>query len=451
MKTQRGAPAAIDATPPARDVCASRQQPQLPGNRGGKGGGNLSQATTQRQVPVSTLAGGRCAHVGKTVVAVLVAISVAHLVNDLLQSLIPAIYPILKTRFSLSFAQIGAITLVNQMTASVLQPLVGLYTDRRPMPYSLAAGMVFTLVGLLLLSQAGSFAALLCAVAMVGIGSSIFHPESSRVARLASGGRHGLAQSVFQVGGNAGGALGPLLAAFVVAPEGSAAAGGQGAVAWFGLVALLGVFLLAGVGGWYRQHLRRPAPKHEILAPGLSGRRVAGALAVLMLLMLSKFFYMASIGNYFTFFLIGRFHVPVRTAELALFLFMAAFVAGTMLGGPIGDRVGRKRIIWISIFGVLPFTLALPHLGFYGTLADTVPIGILLASAFPAIVVYAQELVPGRVGTVSGLMFGLAFGLGGLGAAGLGMLADHTSLTLVFDLCSALPALGMLAVLLPRT
>jgi len=418
--------------------------------RGAAKGMDLSQAVTQLGAPARKPEAGIAARAGKTVVTVLAAISLAHLVNDLLQSLIPAIYPILKTRFSLSFAQIGAITLVNQMTASVLQPLVGLYTDRRPMPYSLAVGMIFTLVGLLLLSQAGSFGALLCAVAMVGIGSSIFHPESSRVARLASGGRHGLAQSVFQVGGNAGGALGPLLAAFVVAPGSAAASGGQGAVAWFGLVALLGVFLLAGVGGWYRKHLRRPAPKHDVLAPGMSGRRVAVALAVLVVLMLSKFFYTASIGNYFTFFLIGRFHVPVRTAELALFLFMAAFVAGTMLGGPIGDRIGRKSIIWISILGVLPFTLALPHLGYYGTLADTVPIGLLLASAFPAIVVYAQELVPGRVGTVSGLMFGLAFGLGGLGAAGLGALADHTSLTLVFDLCSALPVLGMLAVFLPK-
>ena len=388
---------------------------------------------------------------GKTVVGILAAISVAHLLNDLLQALVPAIYPVLKTRFGLSFSQIGTITLVNQMTASVLQPVVGHYTDRRPMPYSLAIGMVFTLCGLLLLSRAGSFPALLGAVAMVGIGSSIFHPESSRVARLASGGRHGLAQSVFQVGGNAGSALGPLLAAFVVAPRSAQdPQAGQASVAWFGLAALLGIGVLSGVGIWYRRHLRKPVAKIVAAASDLSRGRIALALAVLMVLMLSKFFYMASIGNYFTFFLIGRFHVSVRTAELCLFLFSASFVAGTMLGGPIGDRIGRKRIIWISILGVLPFTLALPHLGFYGTLADAVPIGLLLASAFPAIVVYAQELVPGRVGTVSGLMFGLAFGLGGLGAAGLGALADHTSIALVFNLCSVLPVLGMLAVLLPK-
>ncbi len=373
----------------------------------------------------------------QTVAAVLAAVSFAHLVNDLLQSLVPAIYPVLKARFGLSFGEIGAITLVNQLTASVLQPVIGHVTDRRPMPYSLPVGMGFTLAGLLLLSQAGSFAALLCAVAMVGIGSSVFHPESSRVARLASGGRHGLAQAVFQVGGNAGAALGPLMAAFVVAPYGTGRAA-QASVAWFGLAALVGICVLTGVGAWYQRHLRAPAPKIEA-APALPLRRVAGALAVLVALMLSKFFYMASISNYYTFFLISRFHVPVRTAQFCLFLFMVAFVAGTLLGGPIGDRVGRKRIIWISILGVLPFTLALPYLGFYATLAASVPIGLLLASAFPAIVVYAQELMPGRVGTVSGLMFGLAFGLGGLGAAGLGSLADATSIVTVFHLCAFLP------------
>jgi FSR family fosmidomycin resistance protein-like MFS transporter len=331
----------------------------------------------------------------------------------------------------------------------VLQPVVGHVTDRRPMPYSLAAAMAFTLAGLLLLSRAGSFAALLFAVAAVGIGSSIFHPESSRVARLASGGRHGMAQSVFQVGGNAGSALGPLLAAFVVT---SRAGGGQaqGEVAWFGLAALVGMVVLAGVGTWYARHLRAPAPKRQATTRSdLSSARIAGALALLTILMLSKFFYTASIGNYFTFFLISRFHVSVQTAQLSLFLFMASFAAGTLLGGPIGDRIGRKRIIWVSILGVLPFTLALPHLGLVGTLIDTVPIGLLLASAFPAIVVYAQELVPGRIGMVSGMMFGLAFGLGGLGAAGLGLLADHTSIFTVFDLCSVLPVLGMLAVFLP--
>jgi FSR family fosmidomycin resistance protein-like MFS transporter len=410
----------------------------------------VSQALIQPEMP-ALLQDKPAGRAGKTVMTVLLAISMSHLLNDMLQSLVPAIYPILKTRFALSFGQIGAITLVNQMTASLLQPIVGHYTDRRPMPYSLPIGMVSTGAGLLLLSQAASFAALLCAVALVGIGSSIFHPESSRVARMASGGQHGLAQSIFQVGGNAGSALGPLLAAYVVAERnvGAGEGGLQGRVAWFALAALLGVGVLTGVGHWYRANLRKPAVRREAPTHALGGRRVAVAMGVLMLLVLSKFFYTASLSNYYTFFLIDRFHAPVHTAQLCLFLYLASFAAGTLLGGPIGDRIGRKTIIWVSILGVLPFTLALPHLGFYGTLIDTVPIGLLLASAFPAIVVYAQELLPGRVGTVSGLMFGLAFGLGGLGAAGLGQLADWTSLTVVFNVCAWLPALGMLAVLLP--
>ena len=410
----------------------------------------VSQALSRPDMP-AILPDKSALRAGNTVMAVLLAISLSHLLNDMLQSLVPAIYPILKARFSLSFGQIGAITLVNQITASLLQPMVGHYTDRHPKPYSLAIGMIFTGAGMLLLSQAGSFPALLCAVAMVGVGSSIFHPESSRVARMASGGRHGLAQSIFQVGGNAGSALGPLLAAFVVAQRGVGASqgGGQSRVAWFALVALLGVGVLTGVGHWYKANLRKPAAKHEAQAQPLGSRRIAIGMAVLMVLVLSKFFYTASMSNYYTFFLIDRFHTPVHTAQLCLFLYLASFAAGTLLGGPIGDRVGRKSIIWASILGVLPFTLALPHLGFYGTLIDTVPIGLLLASAFPAIVVYAQELLPGRVGTVSGLMFGLAFGLGGLGAAGLGQLADWTSITLVFNVCAALPVLGMLAVLLP--
>ncbi len=410
----------------------------------------MSQALTQPDMP-AVLPNKAATRAGQTVMTVLLAISLSHLLNDMLQSLVPAIYPILKARFSLSFGQIGAITLVNQITASLLQPMVGHYTDRHPMPYSLAVGMVFTGSGLLLLSQAGSFPALLCAVALVGVGSSIFHPESSRVARMASGGRHGMAQSIFQVGGNAGSALGPLLAAFVVAERGLGAAhgGGQGKVAWFALAALLGVGVLSGVGHWYKANLRTPAAKRDSATQPLGSRCVAIGMAVLMVLVLSKFFYTASMSNYYTFFLIDRFHTPVHTAQLCLFLYLASFAAGTLLGGPIGDRIGRKRIIWVSILGVLPFTLLLPHLGFYGTLIDTVPIGLLLASAFPAIVVYAQELLPGRVGTVSGLMFGLAFGLGGLGAAGLGQLADWTSITLVFNVCAALPVLGMLAVLLP--
>jgi FSR family fosmidomycin resistance protein-like MFS transporter len=410
----------------------------------------LSEALSRLDMPAVPSETSSAARAGKTVMAVLLAISVSHLLNDMLQSLLPAIYPILKQRFSLSFGQIGAITLVNQVTASLLQPMVGHYTDRRPMPYSLAAGMVFTGGGLLLLSQAGSFLGLLFAVALVGVGSSIFHPESSRVARLASGGRHGLAQSIFQVGGNAGSSLGPLLAAFVVTGHGIGPhGGGQSEVAWFALAALLGMFLLGGVGHWYKRHLRRPAHTAEAEAPEINMRRAVLGLSVLVVLVLSKFFYTASLSNYYTFFLIHRFGVPVQTAQLCLFLYLAAFAAGTLLGGPIGDRIGRKRIIWVSILGVLPFSLALPHLGFYGTLIDTVPIGLLLASAFPAIVVYAQELLPGRVGTVSGLMFGLAFGLGGLGAAGLGQLADLTSIGVVFNLCAFLPVLGMFAVLLP--
>jgi FSR family fosmidomycin resistance protein-like MFS transporter len=378
-----------------------------------------------------------------TAVAVLGAISVSHLLNDMLQSLLPAIYPLLKARYSLSFGQIGAVTLVNQLTASVLQPVVGHVTDRRPYPFSLPVGMAFSFAGLLLLAAAGSYGLLLCAVALVGVGSSIFHPESSRVARMASGGRHGLAQSVFQVGGNAGAALGPLLAALVVAPF------GQGAVAWCALAALPGIFLLTYVGRWYGAQHRTRAAVRAAPAATLPRRQIGVALAVLMALMLSKFFYTASLSNYYTFYLIGRFHLPVRDAQYCLFVYLASFAAGTILGGPIGDRIGRKTVIWVSVLGVLPFTLALPHLGLAATVAATVPIGLLLASAFPAIVVYAQELVPGRVGTVAGLMFGLAFGLGGIGAAALGLLADAHGIETVFEICAFLPALGLLAWLLP--
>ena len=380
--------------------------------------------------------------------AVLLAISLSHLLNDLMQSLVPAVYPVLKGRLGLSFAQIGGITLVSQMTASVLQPVVGTVTDRRPMPYSLPIGMASTLLGLLLLSRAGSYPAVLVAVACVGVGSSVFHPESSRVARLASGGQHGMAQSVFQVGGNAGSALGPLLAAFVIVPHGRHA-GGQALIAWFGLAALAGIVLLGGVSRWYGRNMGARVVRRVAEAATLDGRHVARAMAVLVALLMSKFFYTASMSNYYQFFLIDRFHVSQRTAQLCLFLFLGAFAAGTFLGGPIGDRIGRKPIIWVSILGVLPFTLALPYAGLTGSVLLTVPIGLLLASAFPAIVVYAQELMPGRVGTVSGLMFGLAFGLGGIGAAALGLLADRTSIGLVFQLCAFLPALGLLAGFLP--
>jgi FSR family fosmidomycin resistance protein-like MFS transporter len=375
--------------------------------------------------------------------AVLAAISLSHLLNDMLQSLLPAIYPLLRARFGLSFGEIGVLSLVYQLTASVLQPVIGHVTDRRPYPFSLPLGMAATMVGMLLLAGAGSYILLLGAVAFVGLGSSVFHPESSRVARLASGGRHGMAQSVFQVGGNAGAALGPLLAASGVAQ------GGQPSLAWCALAAVPGIALLTYVGTWYRAHGRAPVAAAAVAPTPRGTRHLAGVMALLLALMLSKFVYMASIGNYYTFFLIDRFHLPVRDAQYCLFVFLAAVAAGTVVGGPIGDRIGRKRVIWVSILGVLPFTLVLPYLGFWGTVADTVPIGLLLASAFPAIVVYAQELMPGRVGTVSGLMFGLAFGLGGLGAAGLGVLADAHGIETVFRICAFLPALGLLAGLLP--
>jgi FSR family fosmidomycin resistance protein-like MFS transporter len=390
-----------------------------------------------------TITAGTRAATG-TAVAVLGAISLSHLINDMLQSLLPAIYPLLKARYGLSFGQIGAITLVNQLTASVLQPVVGHVTDRRPYPFSLPIGMAFSFVGLLLLAAAGNYALLLMAVALVGVGSSIFHPESSRVARMASGGRHGMAQSVFQVGGNAGAALGPLLAAGLVAP------GGQPAVAWCALAAVPGLFLLTYVDRWYgAQHRTRAAAAHAVAAAGLPRRQIAVAMAVLMALMLSKFFYTASMSNYYQFYLIDRFHLTMRDAQFCLFVYLASFAAGTILGGPIGDRIGRKTVIWVSVLGVLPFTLALPHLGFVATVAATVPIGLLLASAFPAIVVYAQELMPGRVGMVAGLMFGLAFGLGGIGAAALGLLADAQGIDTVFEVCAFLPALGLLAWVLP--
>jgi len=383
------------------------------------------------------------------VMAVLVAISFSHLLNDLMQSLIPAVYPTLKQSLGLSFSQIGGISLVNQLTASILQPVIGNFTDRRPLPYSLPFGMASTMVGLLLLSRAASYPAVLCAVACIGLGSSVFHPESSRVARLASGGKHGMAQAVFQVGGNAGAALGPLLAAFVIAPR-VGHAGGQGLLAWFALVALTGIVVLTMVSGWYRGHIRARVQRAVEPVAALDRRRVAFAMGLLVLLMLSKFFYSAGMSNYYQFYLIGRFHLAQSTAQLCLFLYLGAFAAGTVLGGPIGDRIGRKRIIWVSILGVLPFSLALPYVGLVGTILLTIPIGLLLASAFPAIVVYAQELMPGRVGTVSGLMFGIAFGLGGIGAAALGLLADHVGVGPVFQLMAFLPALGLLAGLLPK-
>jgi FSR family fosmidomycin resistance protein-like MFS transporter len=377
---------------------------------------------------------------------ILAAISVCHLLNDMLSSVLPSIYPLLKSSFHLDFAQVGLITLTYQSTASLLQPLVGLQTDRKPSPYSLPVGMGFTLIGLLILSIAGSFAAILIAAAIVGTGSSVFHPESSRVARMASGGQHGLAQSLFQVGGNAGLALGPLLAAFIVLPR------GQSSIAWFSVAALAGIVLLANVSGWAKEH-RSNRKKSSATNTGpdvvLSARRVALSIAILMALLFSKFVYLASLSSYYTFYLMNKFQVSIRSAQLHLFVFLGAVALGTMVGGPIGDRIGRKRVIWCSILGVLPFTLRLPYANLLWTGILSVVIGLILASAFAAIVVYAQELVPGRVGMISGLCFGFAFGMAGLGAAVLGVLADITSINFVYFVCSFLPAVGLLTAFLP--
>ncbi|HVJ52046.1 MAG TPA: MFS transporter [Aliidongia sp.] len=378
----------------------------------------------------------------RAVFAVLGAISFCHLLNDLIQSLLPAIYPILKQSYALSFAQIGYITLAFQLTASVLQPVVGLYTDHRPLPFSLPFGMVFTLIGLLLLGNAGSFLALLVAAALVGLGSSVFHPESARVARTASGGRFGLAQSIFQVGGNAGQALGPLLAAFIVVPF------GQRSVTWFSVVALLAALILTSVSRWYATHGRKRAKAMTQKLP-MSRGRLTATMTILVALLFSKFFYVASLSTYYTFYLIDTFHVSVQAAQLYLFLFLGAFAIGVLIGGPIGDRIGRKYVIWGSILGVLPFTLILPHANLFWTAVLTVPIGLILASASSSIIVYAQEMVPGKVGTINGLFFGLAFGIAGLGAAVLGEVADATSIRFVYEICAYLPAIGLLTAFLP--
>jgi FSR family fosmidomycin resistance protein-like MFS transporter len=378
-------------------------------------------------------------------IGILSAISLCHGLNDLLQSILPAVYPILKTAYRLDFGQIGLITFTNTVTASLLQPVVGLITDKRPKPYSLAIGMGFTLIGLLLLSGAPTYVAVLVSVAFVGIGSSIFHPESSRVARLASGGRHGFAQSLFQVGGNAGSATGPLLAAFVVLPY------GQRSIAWFGVVAFVAIVILSRVGAWYKAHIVVHAKAATAaIHTGISKARVRMALVILMLLVFSKNVYLVSITSYFTFYLIHKFGVSVRSAQLHLFVFLGAAAAGTFIGGPVGDRIGRKYVMWVSILGVLPFTLLLPYASLFWTEVLTVIIGLVMASAFSAIVVFAQELVPGRVGAVSGLFFGFAFGFGGIGAALLGQLADSTSIDFVYKVCSFLPAIGLLTAFLPN-
>jgi FSR family fosmidomycin resistance protein-like MFS transporter len=365
----------------------------------------------------------------------------------MVQSLIPAIYPLLKASFHLDFGQIGMITLTYQITASLLQPLIGHFNDRHPRPYSLAIGMGFTLIGLVTLSRVTTYPTLLMGAALVGVGSAVFHPESSRVVRMVSGGQHGFAQAVFQVGGNAGSSLGPLLAAYIVLPN------GQRSLAWFSVVALLGIIVLARVGSWSKKN--RPAPKKSRAGnteyhPLLSRRKVYLSLSVLIALMFSKFFYLSSLNSYYTFYLMNKFHVPIRSAQIHLFLFAGAIAAGTIIGGPIGDRIGRKYVIWCSILGVLPFTLVLPYANLFWTSILSVVIGVILASAFSAILVYAQELMPGKIGMVSGLFFGLAFGMAGVGAALLGNLADHTSIGFVYKVCSFLPAIGLLTGLLPN-
>jgi MFS transporter, FSR family, fosmidomycin resistance protein len=382
---------------------------------------------------------------GRTAFAVLAAISVCHFLNDLVQSLLPAVYPILKQSFALDFGQVGLITLTFQLTASLLQPVVGLYTDHNPLPYSLPLGMGSTLIGLLLLSVAPSFGVILLAAALIGVGSSVFHPESSRVARMASGGRHGLAQSVFQVGGNGGSAVGPLLAAFIVVPH------GQRSIAWFSAATLLAILILVQVGTWYKSRLSaRKHGGHRTITTGLlSSRQVAITLAILVALIFSKYFYMASLNTYFTFYLIQKFHLSVQSAQIHLFVFLGAVAAGTVIGGPVGDRFGRKYVIWFSIFGVFPFTAMMPYANLFWTSVLSVVIGLILASAFSAIIVYAQELVPGKVGAIAGLFFGFAFGMGGLGAAVLGELADYTSIEFVYRVCAFLPLIGLLAVFLP--
>ncbi|OQS33046.1 MFS transporter [Chromobacterium haemolyticum] len=374
---------------------------------------------------------------------VLGAISFSHFLNDMLQSLLLAIYPLLKGNYQLSFAEIGLMTLTYQCTASLLQPLVGLYTDKKPMPYSLVLGMGATLCGLLLLSSAGSFPLLLLAAALVGTGSSVFHPESSRVARMASGGRPGLAQSIFQVGGNAGSASGPLLAALIVIPL------GQGSIAWFGLAALLAMAVLFKIGQWYSHQQRKAKTAAIATPPQLSPARVKLTLFALLVLLFSKYFYTASITSYFTFYLIKHFGLGVQAAQFHLFLFLLAVALGTIFGGPIGDAIGRKRVIWFSILGIAPLTLLLPYVNLFWTSVLSLGIGFVLASAFPAIIIYAQELLPGRVGMVSGMFYGFAFGIGGIGAAVLGQLADSRGIEFVYQLCAFLPLLGLVAALLP--
>ncbi|MBC8984651.1 MFS transporter [Pedobacter sp. N36a] len=385
--------------------------------------------------------------VENTVFPILFAISFSHLLNDTIQSLIPAIYPVIKESYKLSFSQIGLITLMFQMSASIFQPFVGMYTDKKPQPYSLAIGMGFTLIGLVTLSLSNGFYMMLLSVALIGTGSSIFHPEASRMAHAASGGRRGLAQSIFQLGGNAGSSLGPLLAAWIIVPQ------GQFSVIWFSLIALLAILILSRVGKWYKGHVIKKAKQGAAVvtvASQFSKNKVIFAVSILLILIFSKYFYMASLTSYFTFYVIEKFHVSVQTSQLYLFVFLFSVAAGTLIGGPIGDRFGRKYVIWFSILGTAPFALMLPYANLFWTGVLIVPIGVILASAFSAILVYAQELIPGKVGLVSGLFFGFAFGMGGIGSALLGNLADSTSIAYVFHICSFLPLIGLLTGFLPN-
>ncbi|MEP6465706.1 MAG: MFS transporter [Parafilimonas sp.] len=384
----------------------------------------------------------------KTIFSVLIAISFAHLLNDTIQSLIPSIYPIVKNTFNLTFTQIGFITFTFQLSASLLQPLVGSFTDKKPQPFSLAAGMGFSLVGLILLSQSSSYTMLLSSVALIGIGSSIFHPEASKLSYMAAGNRRGLAQSIFQVGGNTGSSIGPLLAALIIVPY------GQSNILWFSLLAFLAIIVLTRLGIWYKVHLSllktKPKSKHFDNPQHLSKSRITVSVIILLVLIFSKYFYLASMTSYYTFYLIHKFNVSVQTSQVYLFAFLLAVAAGTILGGPLGDRFGRKYVIWFSILGAAPFTLWLPHVSLTFTCVLSIFIGVIIASAFSAILVYAQELLPGKVGMVSGLFFGFAFGMGGLGSAVLGALADKTSIEHVYNLCAFLPLIGLITAFLPN-
>lgn len=384
----------------------------------------------------------------RTVYPILFAISFSHLLNDTIQSLIPAIYPILKNNYQLSFAQVGLITLTFQMAASLLQPFVGLYTDRKPQPYSLATGMGFTLSGLIILSVSHHFYMVLLSVALIGIGSSIFHPESSRMAHAAAGDQRGLAQSIFQLGGNLGSSIGPLLAAWIIVPH------GQTSIIWFSLIALLAIFVLTKVGNWYKGVVikirARQKQKPVVFHPAFSKKKVVFSVTILLVLIFSKYFYLASLTSYFTFYLINKFHVGIQTSQIYLFVFLFSVAAGTLIGGPVGDRFGRKYVIWISILGTAPFALMLPYANLFWTVILVVPIGLILSSAFSAILVYAQELIPGKIGLVSGLFFGFAFGMGGIGSALLGELADKTSIIHVYHVTSFLPLIGIITGFLPN-